>query len=234
MGPKPTPLLRVLPLDLFLMRLPSSSSLLLATLAISSSSSSSLSALAAPTGDHCPEDSSSSAPVPHGSDDTMAQPNSTRPSCTITFLPDTATDHLQSRSLVTPLTSDLGNLISDLLNGITKPLTARGGPVDTLTHLIPVNPRAERSDASGPGAAPGDSPTQPAPAAPAPPPAAAPPLPANPLPIPPPPLAGLPLGSLPVRRDSGSGPELLDVLSPVLPEIPPNTPVPSQSPAPSQ
>lgn len=61
-------------LESFIMRLPSSSSLLLATLAISSSSSS-LSALAAPAGE-CPEDSSSPAPVPHGGNDTMAQSSS--------------------------------------------------------------------------------------------------------------------------------------------------------------
>lgn len=69
-------------LESFIMRLPSSSSLLLATLAISSSSSS-LSALAAPTGE-CPEDSPSPAPIPPRGNDTMAQSNS---ASAIVFVP---------------------------------------------------------------------------------------------------------------------------------------------------
>ncbi|KAI0286858.1 hypothetical protein BGY98DRAFT_942342 [Russula aff. rugulosa BPL654] len=74
MTSKPTPLPRLLPFESFFMRLPSSSSLLLASLAVSSSSSS-LSALAAPVGDGpAPGPPPPSVP-PQGSDDAMAQPN---------------------------------------------------------------------------------------------------------------------------------------------------------------
>lgn len=85
---------RFLPPESFFMRLPSSSSLLLASLAVSSSS---LFALAAPVGDGL-EDSSSyvpaavllaqqHVPIPPSSDDTIAQPNSEPPSCTHRHLP---------------------------------------------------------------------------------------------------------------------------------------------------
>jgi hypothetical protein len=192
------------------MRLPSSSSLLLASLAISSSSSS-LSALAAPTGD-CPEDSSSPAPVPHGSDDTMAQPNSTPTNCAITFLSNSATDHLQSRGLVgdvhKKIIDPLLGSISDLL-----PLNARDVPLDTF-NLIP---RAEGSEEGGTDAAPKDLSPQPPPSEPqasAPSPAAVPALPAAApappaaAPAPPASAPALPVaapvhqlpGSLPVRR----------------------------------
>ncbi|KAH9996506.1 hypothetical protein BJV77DRAFT_1065734 [Russula vinacea] len=183
------------------MKLPSSSSLLLASLAISSSSSS-LSALAAPTGD-CPEDSSSPAPVPNGSDDTMAQPNKD-----VHKLLDGIIGHLQD----------------------VVPLNARQGPLDAVKALIP---RAEGTKDSGTDAAPEDSSTQPPPSEPqasAPSPAAAPAPPAAPkppVPVPATPAAGLPiqppLPGLPVRRDPGIVPDGL--LSPITPNGPPNTPV---------
>ena len=76
-------------LELFFMRLPSRSSLILVSLVISSSS---LYALAAPVGD-CPEDPSTyaptavllaqqHAPISPSSDDTITQSDSERPSCT--------------------------------------------------------------------------------------------------------------------------------------------------------
>jgi hypothetical protein len=208
------------------MKLPSSSSLLLASLAISSSSSS-LSALAAPTGD-CPEDSSSPAPVPNGSDDTMAQPNSTPPSYTITFLSNAATDHLQNRGLVEDVHKLLDGIIGHLQDVV--PLNARQGPLDAVKALIP---RAEGTKDSGTDAAPEDSSTQPPPSEPqasAPSPAAAPAPPAAPkppVPVPATPAAGLPiqppLPGLPVRRDPGIVPDGL--LSPITPNGPPNTPV---------
>jgi hypothetical protein len=82
------------------MRLPSSSSLLLASLVVSLSS---LSALTAPVGDGLEEPSSNAAaadgqlakliaellhvPIPPRSDETIAQPNSEPPSCTHHHLP---------------------------------------------------------------------------------------------------------------------------------------------------
>jgi len=129
------------------MRLPTSSSLLLASLAVSSSSSSSLSALAAPAGDGSegllspvpvpPAPPVSPlpphAPIPHGSDDTMAlaQPN----------------NHLQ---------------ILDPLIGKDAP-KARQEPLDTVKHLVPAGKtlRAEGTDEAGVDNASEDSSLQP-------------------------------------------------------------------------
>jgi hypothetical protein len=79
---------RFLPLESFFMRLPSSSSLLLASLVVSSS----LFALAAPVGDGLVDSSSyvlaavllaqQHVPIPPSSDDTIGQPNSEPLSCT--------------------------------------------------------------------------------------------------------------------------------------------------------
>ncbi|KAN0121628.1 hypothetical protein V8E52_003524 [Russula decolorans] len=161
MGSKPTPLLRFLPLELFFMRLPSSSSLLLASLAVSSSSSSSLSALAAPAGDGQESLSSSApvppsvppptpvpphAPIPHGSDDKMAQPN----------------NYLQARNLVDKVTAplpvppELVKAIPDLVHVILDPLIgkdapkAREEPLGVVKQLVPGKTlRAEDADETG-------------------------------------------------------------------------------------
>src|SRR6267154_1344216 len=150
MRSKPTPLPRFLPLESFFMRLPSSSSLLLASLAVSSSSSSSLSALAAPAGDGpVAESLSSLAPVPQGSDDTVAQPNSAPTSCTITFLSNTATGYPQARNVVDKVTAplpvppELVKPIPDLIQAIVGPLIgknapkAREEPLDVVKRLVP-------------------------------------------------------------------------------------------------
>jgi hypothetical protein len=81
-------------LELFFMRLPSSSSLILTSLVVSSSS---LSVLAVPVGDGLEDLSSCApaavllaqqyAPIPPSSDDTIAQPNSEPPSCSHHHLP---------------------------------------------------------------------------------------------------------------------------------------------------
>lgn len=142
------------------MRLPSSSSLLLASLAVSSSSSSSsLSALAAPTGDGT-ESLSSSAPVPqppappvpphfpipHGSDETMVRPDG----------------YLQARSLVDKVTAPLPvppevlKAIPDLVHAIIDPIIgpsapkARAEPLDVVKQLVPGKTlRAEGADEAG-------------------------------------------------------------------------------------
>ncbi|KAF8499232.1 hypothetical protein F5888DRAFT_1688719 [Russula emetica] len=156
------------------MRLPSSSSLLLATLAVSSSSSSSLSALAAPAGDG-PEGLLSPvpvppappvsplpphAPIPHGSDDTMAQLN----------------NHLQSRNLVDqvtgslPLPPDIAKAIKDTVHAVLGPVIgndnapkAREGPLDVVKHFVPAGKtsRAEGTDEAGVDNASEDSSLQP-------------------------------------------------------------------------
>ena len=132
------------------MRLPSSSSLLLASLAVSSSSSS-LSALAAPVGDGpVPGPPPPSVP-PQGSDDAMAQPNGTPASCTITFLSDTATAYLpvQASGLVDklivtlPLPPDLVNAIPGLIHGILDPLVGKDAPT---AREAPQTTRAEEAD----------------------------------------------------------------------------------------
>jgi hypothetical protein len=118
-------------LELFFMRLPSSSSLILASLVVSSSS---LSALAAPVGDG-PEDSLSyaptavllaqqHAPIPPISDDTIIQLNSEPSRCTHHHLPlsNTATDHLQTSSLVDKATAPLLPVLPDILHAISDPL----------------------------------------------------------------------------------------------------------------
>ncbi|KAI9445383.1 hypothetical protein H4582DRAFT_2053426 [Lactarius indigo] len=87
------------------MRLPSSSSLLLASLAVSVSSSSSLSALAAPTGDSS-EDSPLPAPVAH-CDNVAARSH--------------ATDHLYSRDVI----GDVKEIVSDVLKEIGGDLSNR-------------------------------------------------------------------------------------------------------------
>lgn len=91
------------------MRLPSSSSLLLASLAVSASSSSSLSALAAPAGD-LPEDSSSPNPVAHCTDGAVTRSLGAPTGSASAFFSDTATDHPQSRGLV----NDIENLLPAL------------------------------------------------------------------------------------------------------------------------
>jgi hypothetical protein len=148
MSSKPTPLPQLLPFESFFMRLPSSSSLLLASLAVSSSSSS-LSALAAPVGDDpAPGPPLPSVP-PQGSDDAMAQPNGTPASCTITFLSNTATGYLQASGLVDklivtlPLPPDLVNAIPGLIHGILDPLIGKDAPKARET---PQTTRAEEAD----------------------------------------------------------------------------------------
>jgi hypothetical protein len=153
-------------------------------------------------------------------------------------LTNTVTDHLQSRG---PVVDGVRKILDQLLDtvGNIAPLNARAGPLDAVTHLIP-KPRAEETEEGGTDAAPEDSSTQPpqsepqasAPspaAAPAPPAApAAPVKPPAPVPAIPAPVAGLPVqppvpGGLPVRRDPGVVPD--NLLSPILPNGPPNTPV---------
>ncbi len=156
MSSKPTPLPQFLPLALSFMRLPSSSSLILASLAVSSSSSS-LSALAVPVGDGAGADAPSSpapapphapvappapipphAPIPHGSD-------------------DTATDHLQTRNIVDGLVTPISPELAKLLHGILGPILgndapkAREEPLDLVKHLAPTGKtsRAEKGDESG-------------------------------------------------------------------------------------
>ncbi len=80
------------------MRLPSSSSLPLASLAVSASSSSSLSALATPTGD-LPEESSSPTPVTHCRDGAVTCSHGAPIASTSAFFFDIATDQPQSRGL---------------------------------------------------------------------------------------------------------------------------------------
>ncbi|KAI0305059.1 hypothetical protein BC826DRAFT_965318 [Russula brevipes] len=125
------------------MRLPSSSSLLLASLA----SSSSISVLAAPSGDR-PEDSSS---VSLRSDDTTAHPN----------------DHLQGRGPVDDVVGSVSQLIGAIKNVIlppskdpkaraeNSPLSLVGGVVQGATGKLPPIQMARRAEESR-----ADSPSQ--------------------------------------------------------------------------
>jgi len=169
------------------MRLPSSSSLLLASLAVSSSSSS-LSALAAPAGDGSeslpapapvpptpippPSPFRPNAPIAHGGSDTIAQPNGEPTSCTIAFLSNTATGHdLQARDVVDQvgallsLPSDLSKPILDLLRALIgkgAPAKAREVPLDVVKQVPGgKTTRAEEADGRGEHAASEDSPMRP-------------------------------------------------------------------------
>ncbi len=129
MSSKPTPLPQFLPLALSFMRLPSSSSLILASLAVTLSSS--LSALAAPVGDGS-DSPSSPAPAPphapvlwhvsirHGSDD-RAQVISAPTSYIITFISDIATDNLLTSSLVDEVTAPFPPALANLIHSILDP-----------------------------------------------------------------------------------------------------------------
>jgi len=225
------------------MKLPSSSSLLLATLA----SSSSLSALAAPTGD-CPDDSSSTAPAPLNHDGTAIQSNGESISCTTaTFPPDIVTDNLQSRGLVDDLLKALpppaGPLIEGILLGLYSgkdktypkaradsalPVDGVIGKVGDLTG-IDAGRKAARAeergetdspeDSSPPAAANPDGSAQ-SPGTPA---APSPPSPPSPPVKPPVPLPQLPGVKAPFgRRDASDAAALM---SPPPPRNPPNTPV---------
>lgn len=166
MSSKTTLLPRFLPLKSFFMRLPPSSSLLLASLAISSSSS-----LAAPAGDG-PESLSSPSVPPN---DTMAQPNGAPSSCTTTFFSNTATGYLQATDLVDQVTApltlppDLVKGIPDVLHAILDPLVgedapkAWGLPPDVVKHLVSAGKttQAEEADDRGEHAASEDSSMQP-------------------------------------------------------------------------
>lgn len=231
------------------MRLPSSSSLLLASLA----SSSSLSALAAPTGD-CPDDSSSTASAPPNRDDSAIRSNSKSTSCTTaTFASDTVTDDLQSRGLVNdllaalPLPPPTNAIVEGLFDGLfssdKKIPKARADlplPIDEVKKTVGgltgnggAGRRAARQEESGetdspqdpssPAAANPDGSAKPpppaAPAAPSPPTAPAPGLPLKP-PVP------LPVSELPVNPPAGrrDASDVNELLSPILPPGPPNTP----------
>ncbi|KAI0286859.1 hypothetical protein BGY98DRAFT_1092464 [Russula aff. rugulosa BPL654] len=156
------------------MRLPSSSSLLLASLAVSSSLS-----LAAPAGDG-PESFSSPpvpphASIPHGSNNTMAQPNGAPSSCTTTFLSNTTTGYLQATDLVDQVTAsltlppDLVKGIPDILHAILDPLVgedapkAWGVPPDVVKDLVSAGKttQAEEADDRGEHAASEDPSMQP-------------------------------------------------------------------------
>src|ERR1700761_402967 len=100
------------------MRLPSSSSLLAASLAVSLSSSS-LSALAAPTGD-LPEDSSLPNPVAHCRDSAVVRSVGAPFVGTSAFLSDIATDHPQSRSI-----EDIKKIVGDLVKDVLGALPVR-------------------------------------------------------------------------------------------------------------
>lgn len=126
------------------MRLPSSSSLLAASLAVSlssSSSSSSLSALAAPTGD-LPEDSSSPNPVAHCRDSTVVRSVGAPFVGAPAFLSDITTDHPQSRSI-----EDIKKIVGDLVKDVLGALPIRSAadedstaPDSTTTPLPPAPP----------------------------------------------------------------------------------------------
>jgi len=94
------------------MRLPSSSSLIVASLAVSLSSSSSLSALAAPTGD-LPEDSSSPNSVAHCRDGVVVR----------------SVDHPQSRGILSPATDAVGGLVGKVTHDVS-------GLVGQITHDV--------------------------------------------------------------------------------------------------
>jgi hypothetical protein len=171
-------------LETSFMRLPSSSSLILASLA----SSSSLSALAAPAGG-CHEDSSSPAvPASLHSDDrapAVTQSNSMSISCTdpLPLFSDTGIDYLESRDVLSEVSELLGKAFGLLgtgadnvlpkardglpggLDGALKPITSivsgivPGGAAGEKTT------RAEESEANGPAP---DSPTAPGSSSPSP------------------------------------------------------------------
>lgn len=122
------------------MRLPSSSSLLAASLAVSLSSSS-LSALAAPTGD-LPEDSSSPNPVAHCRDSTVVRSVGAPFVGASAFLSDITTDHPQSRSI-----EDIKKIVGDLVKDVLGALPIRSAadedstaPDSTTTPLPPPAP----------------------------------------------------------------------------------------------
>ena len=171
------------------MRLPSSSSFLLASLAVSSSS---LSALAAPAGDGSeslpapapvpptpvppPSPFPPNAPIVHGGGDMIAQPNGEPTSCTIAFLSNTATGYdLQARDLglvnqvgaILPLPPQINKPIMDLLHalpliGKDAPAKAREVPLDVVKQVPGgKTTRAEEADGRGGHAASEDSPMQP-------------------------------------------------------------------------
>ena len=238
------------------MRLPSSSSLLLASLA----SSSSLSALAAPTGD-CPEDSSSMASAPLNRDDTAFQSDSKSTSCTTTtFASDTVTDNPQTRAMLNDVLAPLAALLPGLYSDkkdpkaradSTLPLDGVTQNVGPLTGMLGAGRRAARAEESGDTDSPQDSSSSPAaadpngsaqspatPATPSPPAPAAPNPPVKlPVPVPQPPV-NLPAGApaspagAPAGRRDASG-VVAELLSPVAPRNPPNTPVQRQLPLPS-
>ncbi len=173
MSSKPTSPPRFLPLEFF-MRLPSSSSLILASLAVSSSSSSSsLSALAAPVGDG-PDSPSSPAPAPphapvllhasvrHGSDD-RAQVISAPTSYIITLVSDIATDHLLTSSLVDEVTAPFPPALANLIHSILDPVFGNmdeDSPVGFPSPSLPwprsrhVGRQASDGQSSGGGKAP--------------------------------------------------------------------------------
>ena len=146
MGSKPTSLPRFLPLESFSMRLPSSCSLLLASLTVSSTLSS-LSALAAPVGD--------GSTVPHHAPiqysnrhDMIGRP--------------------QTRYFVGA--PELGKAIPGLIHAIMDALMGKGapktqeGPIDIVEHLVPADgktTRAEEANGIGKHAASEDSSMQP-------------------------------------------------------------------------
>ena len=168
------------------MRLPSSSSLLLASLAVSSSS---LSALAAPAGDGSeslpapapvpltpvppPSPFPPNAPIAHGGSDTIAQPNGEPTNCTIAFLSNTATGHdLQARDsdlvhkVVALLPPNLSNPILGLLDALPligkEAPKAREVPFDVVKQVPGgKTTRAEEAGGRGEHAASEDSPMQP-------------------------------------------------------------------------
>ena len=170
MSSKPTSPPRFLPLEFF-MRLPSSSSLILASLAVSSSSS--LSALAAPVGDGS-DSPSSPAPAPphapvllrvpirHGSDD-RAQVISAPTSYIITLVSDIATDHLLTSSLVDEVTAPFPPALANLIHSILDPVFGNmdeDSPVGFPSPSLPsprsrhVGRQASDGQSSGGGKAP--------------------------------------------------------------------------------
>ena len=160
MSSKPTRLSRFPLPELFFVRLPSSSSLILASLVVSLSSPS---ALSAPVGDG-PEDSSSyartavllaqqHAPIPPSSDDTITQANSKPPVApTITSLSLTPPQIIYKPVILwtklkvtAPLLvlPELGKAIPDILHAILDPLVgknipkAQGKTLDLVKNLVP-------------------------------------------------------------------------------------------------
>ena len=129
---------------LFAMRLPSSTSLLLASLAVSASSSSSLSALAAPTGD-APEASASPAPSAHCTDGAVARSLGAPIDSAIRLLfSDTATDHLQGRGAagggIPPIGSILGTNARAVAGLPRDPQSAADGNSTAGPEPTPASP----------------------------------------------------------------------------------------------